>query len=280
MPTWKEYAKAVLRDSFMLWERGERLVVFAGVVFGSLAFGIAITFGLFVAFRPEVALWFSVGLLLWLGFLIFVVSPYRVWKTQAKAVWQLRKEAEPALEITFSPELPFVSTKTVTHLDGTRTEYRYCIMIKNKSSTKTIKNVVVHLSDIIGYSHFYKECPLITLYGQTSFDLAPEQAQYIQVARWIGTSKAGKRSRLPDKYLDQYKGVSGFQFNGCSFDSKGREVINEIYMCLSEDVIKKIPFARYTFVLTAFGEDVPKTTKRFRAGHAAKWVFSFHEMSE
>ena len=79
MASWKEYAKAVLHDSFVLWERGEHVAMFSGVVLTSILLGLLLLAGVGITFKPIVTLSVGFALLIWLVLLILVVSPYRIW---------------------------------------------------------------------------------------------------------------------------------------------------------------------------------------------------------
>lgn len=99
-PGLRDYACAILRDSFILWSKAEHIAMFAGVVLGSLLLGVFVVTGVAIAFKPETALYASGGLLLWLVFLVFFVSPYRIWKENNKQIQNLkiRKDKQGLLD--------------------------------------------------------------------------------------------------------------------------------------------------------------------------------------
>ena len=131
MSNWEDYAKNVLRDSFALWERGEHVAMFAGVVLGSLLLGVILVFGITIQFTPEAGLWASGLLLSWLIILVFVVSPYRIWRRERKKVEEYEDAARPKINVNWRFRsnraeliLTNISLKTLPRIELSFRNYR------------------------------------------------------------------------------------------------------------------------------------------------------------
>lgn len=78
--------------------------MFAGAVLGSLLLGVLLVFGLSVSFDPQVGLWTSVALLLWLMFLILVFSPYRLWTQHKNEIAHYKNLLTPQLKLSLDKD--------------------------------------------------------------------------------------------------------------------------------------------------------------------------------
>lgn len=188
--TWQQYAGEIWRDSFALWAKSEHMTMFAGIVLGSLLLGIFVVFGIAIQFKAEAGMWASGALLLWLAFLIFVASPFRLWR---------KKSAE--IEALKSDRFPKIALKTTGNslwLENNRASVS--IAIENISDA-TIRDVFVELD------RFVDGNPILNLPRKLrprdepgpKFDLAPHTTQYVLV----GTVELEPNSRFEWQFVDQ-----------------------------------------------------------------------------
>jgi hypothetical protein len=82
------------------------MTTFAGVVLGSALLLVLLAFGVAIDIKPEAARAVSFGLLIWLVFLVFVVSPFRIWKRTKIEVGDLNERFKPRLKLSFGKDIP------------------------------------------------------------------------------------------------------------------------------------------------------------------------------
>lgn len=180
MFTWKDYVKDIFQDSFAIWERGERLTVFAGVVIASLLLGLLLAFGVAVTFKPEAGLWVGAVLLGWLGVLLFFVSPFRLWKMGKVEINKLQDEITPHLDVSFDPKSSNC-VEIIKDDNGKKVGRIYRILVFNTSKSKSIERATVVILDIKDWDHAYMNTPLETIDGFGEFNLDSEARQHINV---------------------------------------------------------------------------------------------------
>ena len=282
-PFWKRVHRRAVREALQNLNLESRERVLLAALSATLVIAALLFWGSEHAGRDELI---ARGALVLLVFLLFpILYAFRFCSIPSSMDRELRQRISileeasiPSLALTFLPQPPFVETETVQHLNYERPRYKYSVLVTNTSTSNSIRNVEVQLRIILGYNEPYHECSLLPLNGETPFDLAPQQSKYIQVAHWLENAKPGTRRRLPDDRLKP--GVSGYSFLDVEFDARGRERIHPIRMYLKREDRLTLPFGRYVFVLTAYGENVPAVSKRFLVGHFARWRFGFQELEE
>ena len=100
MPTPREYIRHLLRDSIVVWGRGQNFTKYGGIVLGSLLL-LFLLFGYTVLFKPEAGLWTSAALVLWFVVVVLVVSPYRIWKVERVRVEKYEDDAKPKISVAW-----------------------------------------------------------------------------------------------------------------------------------------------------------------------------------
>ncbi len=105
VPTVRRYIAELVKDSFALWEHGRKLTSFAGIVLGSILLGVLLILGLSITFEPAAGFWVSTIFLLWLLFLLLLVSPYRIWRSNNVQICDLKERFKPRLRLSFGKDV-------------------------------------------------------------------------------------------------------------------------------------------------------------------------------
>lgn len=144
MYTWRRYRTEIWRESFALFEQGERIAKFASLVIGSVIFALLVVLGVSVTFDPIISLWVSALFVLWLLLLVFVVSPYRVWKKLGEENENLQNRLAPKLSLNFDQGISGCIRETEFQ-GGSKARF-FRVMVESKSSSPLLCSG--HLIDV------------------------------------------------------------------------------------------------------------------------------------
>src|SRR3954454_7874199 len=97
MSLFVEYVRTNLAESFLSWKKGEVLKKLGTASIAALAAATAVA-GYTVTFTPEAGQLVAIGFLTWLGFLVLIVTPFRIWCIQRQRVLELETAAATVLE--------------------------------------------------------------------------------------------------------------------------------------------------------------------------------------
>lgn len=188
--SWQQYAGEIWRDSSALWAKSEHITKFAGIVLGSLLLSIFVVFGIAIQFKAVAGMWVSGALLLLLIFLIFVASPFRLWRKKSAEIEALKSDGF----------LKIALRTTMNSLWLEKNRASVSIAIENISDA-TIRDVFVELD------RFVEGNPILNLPRKLrprdepgpKFDLAPHKTQYVLV----GTVELEPNSRFEWQFVNR-----------------------------------------------------------------------------
>jgi len=219
-----------LRRSFRDWEKSEAMVAVIPVIV-SLVATLGILQSGFIDAIPEVL---GVAFLIWLLFLIFIITPARMWNSAQREKAELRQRFEPKLAIVSGTSHPLIHRWHNTREEICRT-FRVCV--KNISDGATVHDAKVALVEADPPLEFVP-IPLHLMHDnptsahmpyKTAFDLDARGKQYVDVF-W------------------------------CSEDPSKSEIG---ITCAVRGIRNMVPKRRYALTIQATGQDIPDCKERF-----------------
>jgi hypothetical protein len=215
MPTRSEYVRNVARDSFMLWEHGQRIAVFSGVVLGSLLLGVFLALGVAITFKPEAGWWVSGVLVIWLVFLVLVVSPYRVWAREREKVEDIEEAAKPTINVDWRFRSGMFAEMILTNMSS-KTLPRVVLSFRNyrKSDGSGVTDVLQNMLPVGGNQSSIRLDPFVQTFfrfalikkrkdGNSYIQLTPSGQDPIDIDdREIGVKLAVSGENIPSQAIN------------------------------------------------------------------------------
>lgn len=274
--TFYSYFRDSVDRSFTRWERSDAVSTLFSYALSLGGVGALDALGIGTVLEPLNG-FVKTGLYLvfWFTLLVFVVTPFRMWREERQALNHIAERLQKSLLISFKQEKPYLDV-TRRGGPGTRYTYHFSIGVTNLSALETIKNVHVRVKNIKNYDHFFKEWSLRPHSGPSPFNLDPSQTQYIHLASWTGPAREGKRFRMDKEELRP--GVSHYSFVDAQCDRNGLEEIRAIQLEYADEAPNALPFGAYTIEVVAYGENVPASLSTFRFVRKLGWKLELVEV--
>jgi hypothetical protein len=108
------YLREMLRAGFAMWERHEAKSVLGAAIAAAILAALS-AHGIEIIFKVNIGNYFAVILVIWFTIIVFIFTPFRIWRKQNSEIYQLKEAQEPRLAIEFDPAgEDFVTWKNVT----------------------------------------------------------------------------------------------------------------------------------------------------------------------